>query len=314
MLIQLKERDLKPKTIESYRYLLNNLLPEIGHLKLTEITPRRLNTLYAKLGEDGRNKATGGRLSGKTILEYARFISVVLEQASDELLVPFNAARKAQPPKRVRREISCLQPEEIKCIFDALETGPPKWRALVHLLAASGARRGEILALKWDKIDFKNNQIEITGNLLYSPELGIYETTPKTKRSVRFIKLPEQTMNVLREYKVWYNQMRLAFGSDWKKTNYVFVQEGEHPGLPMHPDSVSSWISKFAKRHGFPHCSAHTFRHSLASMLISEGTDVVSVSRRLGHSDISTTLDIYSHAIKRADERATESIADVLYR
>ena len=82
----------------------------------------------------------------------------------------------------------------------------------------------------------------------------------------------------------------------------------------MHPDSVTTWLDRFSKRHGLPHINPHKFRHTMASLLIYNGTDVLTVSKRLGHAQVSTTTDIYSHAIKEADERAAESIADVVLR
>jgi site-specific recombinase XerD len=94
-------------------------------------------------------------------------------------------------------------------------------------------------------------------------------------------------------------------------TDYLFVQDN---GAPMNPDSLTDWLSKFSKWHNLPHINPHAFRHTMASVLINSGKDIVSVSKRLGHAKVSTTTDIYSHIIRQADEQASDCLADVLLR
>ena len=94
----------------------------------------------------------------------------------------FNPCKKADSLKKERHRVEILQPEEVERMLKLLESEPLKWRAYIHLLLTSGARRGEIAGLKWDKVDFFNNQIEITNNLLYDSTHGVYETTPKNGR------------------------------------------------------------------------------------------------------------------------------------
>ena len=252
-----------------------------------------------------------GRLSGKTILEHYRLIRTILAQAEKEMLVPYNAAAKAMPPTVTAKEVNYFQPEDIVRIREALEMEPIKWRTATHLLLITGCRRGEVMGLRWDRVDFKNNQIKIDTNLLYSPKHGIYEDTTKTAGSVRFIKLPAETMELLREYRRWYMDLRARMGDRWTDTGFLFVRED---GTPMIPDSITAWTGKFSKRHGLPHINPHAFRHTMASILINNGKDIVSVSKRLGHSKTSTTTDIYSHIIAEADEQASECLADVMLR
>lgn len=140
-------------------------------------------------------------LSPKTVLEHHRLISTVLDQAEKEGLVPFNVAAKATLPKISKHEVNYFQPEQVAAIRDALEDEPLRWKTLVHLFLITGARRGEILGLKWDKVDFSANRLYICNNILYSPDRGIYEDTPKTSTSCRFISLPAETMQLLRQYK-----------------------------------------------------------------------------------------------------------------
>ncbi len=245
-----------------------------------------------------------------SIQEYHRFISAVLAQAEKEMLVTYNAAQKATPPKLERKEADYFQPEEVEQIRDALEGEPVKWRAVTHLLLITGVRRGELCGLRWDRIDWENHQIKIDRTILYSPDRGIYESSTKTG-NVRFIKLPQETMELLREYRVWYNEQRLLNGDRWTESGYVFVKEA---GGPMMPDSVNAWLNKFSKRKGLPPIHPHKFRHTMASLLYFNHADSVSISKRLGHARVSTTTDIYSHLIAQADEAASQCIADAVLR
>lgn len=249
-------------------------------------------------------------LSNKTITEYHRLISTILAQAEKEMLVQFNAAAKATPPKLDRKEAETFQPEEVEQIRDCLEQEPLKWKVAAHLLLISGARRGEVLGLKWDKVDWENNQIKIDRSLLYASDRGIYEDSTKT-RTIRFIKLPDETMQLLQQYQKWYIEQKLINGARWKDSGYLFVQED---GGPMNPDSLTNWLEKFAKRHGLPNVHPHKFRHTMASLLYFGGVDSIAISKRLGHAKVSTTTDIYSHIIKQADERSAECIADAVLR
>lgn len=253
----------------------------------------------------------GGTLAPKTILEHHRLIRTILSQAEKEMLVPYNAASKATPPKAGKKEVQYFQPEEVVRIREALEQEPLKWRVITHLLLITGCRRGEIMGLQWNRVDFEKNQVKIDTNLLYSPKRGIYEDTTKTASSVRYIKLPVETMSLLREYRSAYMEQRLRMGDRWQDTDYLFVKED---GTPMIPDSITAWLRKFSERHDLPHVNPHAFRHTMASILIHNGQDIVSVSKRLGHAKTSTTTDIYSHIIAEADEQASECLADVMLR
>ena len=249
-------------------------------------------------------------LSSKTQLEYHRFIHTVLDQAEKEMIVAYNAAAKATPPKPEKKEVNYFQADEISAILEALEQEPIKWRVFAHLLMVTGCRNGEIAGLKWEKVDFEKRQIKIDTQLLYTPEKGIYENATKTG-DTRLLALPAETIALLREYRAWYNELRLINGDRWKNTGYLFVQDD---GKPIMPSTPGAWLSRFYKRHNLPKINPHAFRHTVASVLIHSGTDIVSVSKRLGHARTSTTTDIYAHIMQEADQQASECIADALLR
>ena len=247
-------------------------------------------------------------LSPKTVTEHHRLISTVLKQACKEGLIPYNVATNAEPPKTERKDIHSLQSADLPAILSSLEKEPFKWKAITHMLLITGARRGEILGLKWSAVDFVNNRIHICNNVLYSADIGIYQDSPKTASSIRWIALPQKTMDLLKEWKAQQEAEAKKKGEFYKNPdNLLFTQED---GRPMHPDSVTTWLDRFSKRHKLPHINPHKFRHTMASMLIYEHVDVVSVAKRLGHSQVSTTTDIYAHVIEEADQQN----ADILSR
>lgn len=310
--LELKERrGAKHATLTSYKDLSSRIYPAIGHIKLRELRADHLNSLYAELSKPGQNKRTGGTLSAKTILEHHRFISTVLEQAVKEGLIPYNVAARAEPPKVQRKDVNYVQKDDIPAIQSALETEPVKWQMLIHLLMISGARRGEVLGLKWKNVDFDGSRIYICNNICYAPDKGIYENSPKTEKSKRYISLPAQTMQRLKQYRTWQYHERLRLGAYFQNQDFVFCQDN---GSPMHPDSVTTWLARFSKRHGLPHINPHAFRHTMASMLFFNGMDAVSISKRLGHSQVSTTMDIYAHVVEEADKRSADILGDIFLK
>lgn len=146
-------------------------------------------------------------LASKTILEHHRLISTILAQADKEMLIPYNPASKATPPKVRRKTPDYFQPEEMVEILNALDKAPIKWKAIVYLLIDTGCRRGEIMGLKWDKINFETGVIVIDCNLLYSVNRGVYEDTTKTG-VVRAMKIASETIQVLRQWREEYERLR----------------------------------------------------------------------------------------------------------
>ena len=249
-------------------------------------------------------------LADKTILEHHRLISTILAQAEKEMLVPYNAAAKATPPRTTKKDPNYFQPETISAILEALESEPLKWRLITHLLIVTGCRRGEIMGLRWEKVDFDNNRVKIDRALISSKSKGVYEESTKTS-DIRYLTLPRETMDLLRLHKREQLRLQLANGDRWLHTGYVFTQDN---GDRMNPDSITGWLKDFSTRHGLPHINPHAFRHTVASVLLANGTDIVTVSKQLGHASITTTESFYSHIIEENKAKAADCIANVLIR
>lgn len=248
-------------------------------------------------------------LSGKTVSGYHRMISAVLKQAVKEGLIPFNVAANADPPKIEKKDVKSFQTADLPLILKALESEPLKWKTIVHMLLITGARRGEVIGLKWSAVDFKNNRIHICNNVLYTPDRGVYQDTPKTESSIRWIALPQKTMDLLTIWKAAQEADAKKKGPFYNNPEgLLFTQEN---GSPMCPDSVTTYLRRFSEKNNLPHINPHKFRHTMASMLIYEHVDPVSVSKRLGHSQVSTTTDIYAHVIEEADQQNADILSHV---
>lgn len=312
--IDLKEssKNIKPRTAERYRELLDRIndldCNGMGYLKLTDIRPEHLNKFYQTLAKPGMNKSNASRgLSDKTIREHHRLISMVFSQAVKEGLVLYNIAERATPPKVKRHEAEHYELSLIRDILEALDEEDLKWQCLMNVMIASGARLGEVMGLRWNCVDFENSRILIKNNLQYLKGKGLYETTTKTGEE-RYIALPESVMTLLRK---WKQEQRDITGM-LSFNGFCFTRED---GIePMHPQSVKCFLNRFSKRHNLPHLHAHAFRHTQASLLIASGTDIVSVSKRLGHADTTTTMNIYAHELAKADKQSANVIDNLLYR
>lgn len=241
-------------------------------------------------------------LSDKTILEYHRLISTIMTQAEKEMLVPYNPAAKATPPKVQKKSPDYYQPEQMDMILDALDKAPLKWRTITYLMIDTGCRRGEAAGVKWESIDFDAGTITIERALLYSAKRGVYEGTTKTEKT-RTVKLAPETLALLKRHRTEQFKLQLANGDRWNDTGYVFTQDN---GKPINPDSVTDWQNKFSEAHGLPHIHPHAFRHTAASIMIADGVDLVTTANELGHANATTTATIYAHQIAEAKAKAAE--------
>lgn len=263
-----------------------------------------------------------GTLSAKTILHHHRLISSILAQATRDRIVPFNVADRnyMKAPKQEHKEAAFLDDEQARHVLELLDNAPIKWKTIMYLLIFSGIRRGELLGLEWNDIDFDNKVIHIRRISQYVQDMGIITKSPKNDTSSRTIKLSEMMFDQLREYQQYWQKLRKDLGDDWQNMIEITLADGKtqtvindrlfikDDSTPMNPDSVTDWTSKFVKRNNLPHFIPHSLRHTHATLLIAEGVSIPTVSRRLGHSSISTTSKIYVHAIQSADEIASNVI------
>lgn len=190
---------------------------------------------------------------------------------------------------------------ELKFILSCLEHEPLKWRAYLSLLIDTGLRRGGACGLKWEYVDLDAGKITVAGNLCYTPAKGVYLDTPKTSQA-RTVDIAPDVVALLRALR-----LEQAAGC---LSPYVFSQEGS--AEPMHPQTPTRYMRDFAKRYNVPGLHPHKLRYSFASVAITNGADVASVSEKLGHADKSTTLRMYTHADAESIKRAGDIFRNAL--
>jgi len=310
--MKLAERDRKHSTVFRYKSLLKRVLDEFGEMKMDSITGVHLDNFYLKLAEPGENKSSRKEKKGlapRTILHHHRLIHAIFEQALKSKLITSNPAKDCTPPKVPKSEAEYFEIDEILKIRDALWKQPLKWITITCLMIDTGGRRGEVVGIHWDSVNFDTNEIVIENNLLYTSERGIYEDTPKSGEK-HTISITPEVMDILYRYKIEQQEQCNLLGGIWREDGHCFKQAD---GRPIHPDSINNWLKEFAEKNGLPHIHPHKFRHSQASILYAYGVDPVTVSKRLGHSQVSTTQNIYSHLLKGSDRAATKKLAEVYH-
>lgn len=309
--MELKTRDLKHRTVFEYKNKLRRVYDEIGHIKLTDLNVGHLNNFYMKLGSAGANKHTGGPLSEQTINHYHRNIHMILEQAVKERIIEYNIAKSASPPTVDKKEAEYFEIDEVLAIRDKLVDQPSKWKTITLLLIDTGARKGEVLGLKWENIHFETNQITFENNLQYTPECGIYLEESTKNDEDRTINIAPEIMNTLREHKQEQEEFKSQMGDIWDETGFCFTQDN---GNPIHPQSIYKWLDNFSKEYNLPKIRPHKFRHTQGSLLYELGANPVAISKRLGHRQVSTTQNIYSHVLEKGDKKISDTLANALYR
>lgn len=281
-------------TRSSFQGMLNkHIYPVLGDIKMPEIKSAQITKLLLNVQAEGKAHAT--------VVKIYNILNLLFKMAYLGDMIDRNPMDKVERP-RPRKEEVCsgevesYTAEELRYILQCVDKEPLKWRAMLHLLIDTGIRRGEACGLQWKHINFANHSITIAGNLCYTAEKGIYLDTPKS-RKIRTIDIDPAITALFWELRLDQSQKAIS--------QYVFTQEGSSE--PMHPQTPTRYMQKFAKRYGIEHLHPHKLRHSFASIAIVNGADIASVSEKLGHADKSTTLRLYTHA----DQESIKQVSNI---
>jgi integrase len=250
-----------------------------------------------------------GALSGNSILHYHRLVSSILSTAVDWQIIPANPADRVKAPRTEKMESRYLDEVQAKHVIELLQDEPEQFRSMITLLIFTGIRRGELSGIKWSDIDFENKLLHIRRAVQYIPGRGIFEKLPKNKSSIRTIRLASVVVRLLLEQRNIQTTEMKACGEQWQDHDLVFTRWN---GTYFNPDDLTSWFSDFVKRYNLCKVTPHSLRHTNATLMIAGGTDLRTISKRLGHAQTSTTSNIYAHAIMSADEAATETLENIL--
>lgn len=314
-------KELAPSTYKRYcRMLETRLLPYFGHFYINKIRPTDIMKFYDLLEKDTqliRKKGNNGTktkkpLSGKTILEHHRLLRAMLHKAVYWQLIVANPAERVQPPKSRKPKRKSYDDEQTKILLENLEllsSKDTKYKVAIILTVFTGVRLGELMGLEWTDVDFKNGILSINRSSQYLSDMGVFTKVPKTESSIREIAIPEFIISLLEEYKLWYEEQKSIYGELWTNSDRLFVQAD---GKPMHPSTISKWFVKYVGQIGLPVINFHRLRHTNASLLVAQNIDIAVISARLGHAQISTTLDFYVHPLLSHNRKAGYALETLL--
>ena len=247
----------------------------------------------------------------ETSHKYKKIIRTILSMAKKARLVDDNyaSADYIDYPSRKRNSFPAMTDDEIKQFYDCLlKEDDIKIKTSMMLFITTGFRRGEVAGLEWSDVDFENNRISVNKSVLYTEGFGVYEKDPKTIKSTRTISVPDMLINQLKEYKEWQDKYIETLGDKYNNLNKIF--SGDFGGL-INPDRLDNWLLRFQGKHGLPHYTLHSLRHTNIALQIAAGVPIVTVSKRAGHARTSTTTDIYAYALESTDQVAAEKISEV---
>ena len=314
-------KELAPTTYKRYcRMLETRILPYFGHFYINKIRPTDIMKFYDLLEKDTqlvRKKGNNGSktkkpLSGKTILEHHRLLRAMLHRAVYWQLIVSNPAERVQPPRAKKPKRRSYDDEQTKILLENLEkltVEDTKYKVAIILTIFTGVRLGELMGLEWQDVDFRNGIISINRSSQYLSDMGVFTKVPKTESSIREIAIPEFIISLLEEYKLWYEEQKSLYGELWTNSDRLFVQAD---GKPMHPSTISKWFVKYVGQIGLPVINFHGLRHTNASLLVAQNVDIAVVSARLGHAQISTTLDFYVHPLLSHNRKAGYALENLL--
>jgi integrase len=291
-----------PTTLREYGRIVEKIVnPELGRVKLSKVSARHLDDLYAKLTARG--------LKPTSVRHVHTLLSAALHQAERWGLVDVNVARRAQPPPVHAQQVSAPEVETVRAMVAKAEESDPMLAALLLLGAATGARRGELCALRWTDFDAKSGTLTIARSVYQIADKGWAEKPTKTHQ-VRRVALDDFAVSILRAHRdqvdLLADQLGIAAESD------AFMFSRSPAGLePVRPNVVTDFTVRMAKAVGVD-SHFHELRHFSATQLIADGHDVRTVAGRLGHADPSVTLRVYAHALPEQDRKAAITLGRLL--
>jgi integrase len=290
---------IRTSTYTMYRIVIyKHIIPLLGHIQLQRLTPQQLQSFYAKKLDEG--------LSAKRVRGFHAVLHRALENAVKWNLVARNVCDLVTPPVPQRHEIQTLTSDQVQQLLQAAQEH--KLEALLTVAVATGMRRGELLGLHWQDIDFKTRSIYVRRTVSRIGKFGILESEPKTQQSRRKITLPAFVMDTLKQQQERQQEMRAKAGTQWRETGIVFcnIYGGYLETFNLH-DAFKRLLEKAE----LPNIRFHDLRHSAATILLGMRVHPKIVQELLGHSNISMTMDIYSHVLPSMQLEAMNKLDDL---
>lgn len=300
--------DFSPKTVRETRgYIDRSLLPGLGSKSLARLKPAELDAFYRRLIESG---GVGGRpLAPGTVRRIHGILRRALNQGVKWGWLGVNPALATTPPRVPASDIKPPAPQDLARVLRRASQESPDLACYLMLAAATGARRSELVALRWPDIDLGASTVSIERGIVLGPD-GLVEKGTKT-HSARRVSLDPGTVGVVVEHRERVESRAEACGVAIADDAFVFSNAVD-ASTSWFPDSVSRSFRRVCKKEGMPDVRLHDLRHFVATELLSAGVDVRTVAGRLGHRNAATTLNVYAHFVEQSDRAAADIIGDLL--
>lgn len=278
----------------------NQINPHLGNIQLKALNANTIqnwvNTLYNTQG-----------LSPKTIRNAYLNLHAALEKAVITRMIPSNPCNGVELPKNQKYKASIYTTQEINAML-ALAKDTDMYIPLL-LVCSVGFRRGELLALKWEHIDFERGIIHIQSNTVIA-DGTVCTKAPKSSAGIRDVTIGSNVLAELKLARAQYYSNKLAMGAGFTDSGLVVSQPN---GKPFRPESMTQKWERFVKKHGLKHIRFHDLRHSCTTMMVEAGVDLKTVQTRIGHANITTTMNVYAHCTPAMDQSAADKLDDILF-
>jgi integrase len=295
------KNNVRERTYGRYREVVTlHLVPTLGKTKLQKLTPQQLQLLYNQKLEEG--------YAPQTVKHIHRVLHKALGDALKWQLVVRNVCDAVRAPRVPRKEMQVLSGEQAQQFLEAAKGDPLE--ALYVLALTTGMRQGELLALKWEDVDLAIGRLQVKRTIARLVGKGFTVSEPKTAKSRRRIHLTRTAIEALKQHRIRQREARLAAGPDWNNQGWIFCSE---VGGPVEPGNmIRRSFRPILVKAELPIIRFHDLRHSAASLLLILGVHVKVVQELLGHSQISLTLDTYSHVLPSLQEEAVNRLDELL--
>ena len=297
---------LSASTLEVYEGILKHILPYFESKYIKDIS-----TFHVVQYFTNEQKKGNGSLEKKY-----NILMSIFKYAKEWKVIPENPMLEVDKPKSPKKKIQFYNKEEISILLKEIQSLEPRHQLMVKLALVGGLRRGEVLGIAYDQVDFIKNQIHIKRSLQYTKAEGLKLKGTKTEDE-RTVTFPETLMKELHRYYIRQLNARMEVGKLWKGFKDIQGEEimlfvCDDFGVPYQPNAVTRFWGRFMDRTKIKRIRFQDLRHSSASLILSEGVNMKVLQKRLGHKNIKTTLNIYSHITEKDDEKASDVFKDLL--
>jgi integrase len=291
---------VRPKTYEQYKQIVtSHIVPILGHIKLKDLRPDHIQTLY--------NTKLKSGTSNRMVIMIHTVLHLTLNQALKVGLIGRNPSDAVIKPKLVKKEMKTLTDTQVQTLLLAVRG--TRHEVLYQLAVTTGMREGELLGLKWADLDWVTRQVKVQRQLQWISGQGLVFSEPKSIAGRRVIVVGTATIEKLREHHQRQQWERLAAGDRWVENDLIFATT---IGTPSNWRSLYRSFKKLLQTSNLPNIRFHDLRHTAATLMLQQGINPKIVQERLGHSQISLTLNTYSHVLPNMQEEAAEKLDQLI--